>query len=52
VLTSSNVTTRPSSVDRDDDQWIIEVIRGGATSEVKFALHQGDEQVSGLDTIK
>jgi pilus assembly protein CpaB len=50
VLINSNVTTRPSNLDREDDQWTIEVIRGGTASEVKFAVHQGDEQVSGLDT--
>jgi len=51
VLTgsNSNVTTRPSNLDREDDQWTIEVIRGGTASEVKFALHPGDEQISGLD---
>jgi pilus assembly protein CpaB len=37
-------TTRPSSYDQDNDQWTIEVIRGGASSEAKFALHA--EQVS------
>jgi len=46
VLTSSNVTTRPSNLDREDEQWTVEVIRGGAASEVKFALHRGDQQFS------
>jgi pilus assembly protein CpaB len=46
VLTSSTVTTRPSNLDADNDQWTIEVIRGGSAQEVKFALHNGDEQFS------
>jgi pilus assembly protein CpaB len=46
VQTSSNVTTRPSNVDREDDQWTVEIIRGGAASEVKFALHRSGEQFS------
>jgi len=46
VLTSASSTTRPSALDADNDQWTIIEIRGGAASEAKFALHNGDEQFS------
>jgi pilus assembly protein CpaB len=46
IPASSNSTTRPANVDPDNDQWTIEVIRGGSATEVKFALHRSDEQFS------
>ena len=46
LLTSVNVTTRPSNLDADNDQWTIIEIRGGSASEAKFALHTSDEQFS------
>jgi len=45
VLTS-NTTTRPSNLDSDNDQWTIEIIRGGSTSEVKFTTRASDDQFS------
>jgi pilus assembly protein CpaB len=48
VLPTSNVTTRPSNFDSDNDQWTIEVIRGSSASEVKFAIHRSDAQFSDL----
>jgi pilus assembly protein CpaB len=40
-------TTHPSaSPDPENDQWTIEVIRGGTATEVKFALHRSDDQFS------
>lgn len=47
--TSASITTRPSNLDADSDQWNVEVIRGGSTSEVKFALHNGGEQFTHSD---
>lgn len=48
VVVTAIATSRPSVEDTtqnpDNDQWTIEVIRGGSTSEAKFALHS--EQVS------
>jgi pilus assembly protein CpaB len=41
-----SATTRPS-LNPDDDQWTVEIIRGSSESDVKFALHHGDEQFSG-----
>lgn len=46
VLASAAATTRPSNLDTDNDQWTIEVIRGAAVQEVKFATRAGDEQFS------
>jgi pilus assembly protein CpaB len=49
--TSATNTTRPASnLDADSDQWNVEVIRGGSTSEVKFALHNGGEQFTNTGT--
>ncbi|MGD0463824.1 MAG: Flp pilus assembly protein CpaB [Tepidisphaeraceae bacterium] len=42
---TANVTTRPS-IDSDNDQWTIEVIRGGSESEAKFALPRDGNQFS------
>jgi pilus assembly protein CpaB len=48
IVVPAIATSRPSVDDttnnQDNDQWTIEVIRGGSTSEAKFALHS--EQVS------
>ena len=46
LLTSANITTRPSGLDADNDQWTIIEIRGGSATEAKFALHTSDEQFS------
>ena len=42
---SSASSTRPS-VDVDNDQWTIEIIRGGSESEAKFSLPKDGSQVS------
>jgi pilus assembly protein CpaB len=42
---TSNTTTRPS-VDLDNDQWTIEVIRGGSESETKFAMPKSSDRFS------
>ncbi len=44
-LLTSNITTRPS-IDMDNDQWTIEVIRGGSESEAKFAMPKEGNQFS------
>jgi pilus assembly protein CpaB len=50
ISTAVNITTRPSNqMDSSDDQWTIEVIRGGSAQEVKFSLHSSDEQFSKTD---
>jgi pilus assembly protein CpaB len=44
-----NPTTQPALYDTDNDQWTIEVIRGGAASEVKFAVHKNDGEFTNTD---
>jgi pilus assembly protein CpaB len=48
ALSGSHVTTRPSNFDLDSGQWTVEIIRGGSASEVTFALHRSDAQLSDL----
>jgi pilus assembly protein CpaB len=53
ITTISNTTvaptTQPTLYDTDNDQWTVEVIRGGAASEVKFAVHKSDGEFTNTD---
>lgn len=51
ILTSNiTPTTQPAQMfDTDSDQWTIEVIRGNAASEVKFAVHKSDGEFTNTD---
>ena len=43
---TANVTTRPSyDTSLDNDQWIIEIIRGGSETEAKFAMPRYGNQL-------
>jgi pilus assembly protein CpaB len=44
-ILTSNITTRPS-IDLDNDQWTVEIIRGGSESEAKFAMPKNGNQFS------
>jgi pilus assembly protein CpaB len=49
-MLTANITTRPSMYNSlDNDQWIIEIIRGGSISESKFAVPRYGNQLG--DTI-
>ena len=51
IITTLAPTSQPapSMFDTDNDQWTIEVIRGGAASEVKFAVHTSDVEFTNTD---
>ncbi len=51
VAMTSNATTRPS-YDMYNDQWIIEIIRGGNESEAKFALPRYGNQLGETDLAR
>jgi pilus assembly protein CpaB len=46
VIPAVATTTRPSTYDQENDQWTVEVIHGGTSTEAKFALHNATEQFS------
>lgn len=50
-MLASNAATRPS-YDLDNDQWIIQIIRGGNESEAKFAVPRYGNQLGETDQTR